>query len=245
MRARRAGIHDDKGAGAVGALGIAGGETGLAEQRRLLVAGDAGDRNAVGQPRTPRVWPSTPLLGRSGQDLSGHLEQRSSSRPRPGSRFISEVRAALETSVTCTSPPVSATAGSCRSCRRPAPRAFSARRGGHFLQQPAELAGAEVGIEHQPLRSAPAPRARLASARRQKSAVRRHCQTIALCTASPLRRSHSTAVSRWLVMPIAAISEGLHSLRAAGAQGLLTEAQIASASCSTQPGFGKCWGTRR
>ena len=39
-------------------------------------------------------------------------------------------------------------------------------------------------------------------------AVRRSCQTMAWWTGVPVPRSHSTAVSRWLVMPIAAISVG-------------------------------------
>ena len=38
------------------------------------------------------------------------------------------------------------------------------------------------------------------------SAVRRSCQTMARCTACPVARSHTTVVSRWLVMPIAAMS---------------------------------------
>ena len=37
-----AGVHEREAAGAVGVLGHAGAEAGLAEQRRLLVAGDAG-----------------------------------------------------------------------------------------------------------------------------------------------------------------------------------------------------------
>ncbi len=41
---------------------------------------------------------------------------------------------------------------------------------------------------------------------RTSGAVRVSCQTIALCSGWPLSRSHSTAVSRWLVMPIAATS---------------------------------------
>ena len=40
----------------------------------------------------------------------------------------------------------------------------------------------------------------------QMSAVRRSCQTMARCTACPVARSHTTVVSRWLVMPIAAMS---------------------------------------
>ncbi len=41
---------------------------------------------------------------------------------------------------------------------------------------------------------------------RTSAAVRVSCQTIALCTGSPVARSHTTVVSRWLVMPIAATS---------------------------------------
>ncbi len=43
----------------------------------------------------------------------------------------------------------------------------------------------------------------------QMSAVRRSCQTMARCTAVPVARSHTTVVSRWLVMPIAAMSLAL------------------------------------
>ena len=42
--------------------------------------------------------------------------------------------------------------------------------------------------------------------RRHSSAVRRSCQTMARWTAVPVPRSHRTVVSRWLVMPMAAIS---------------------------------------
>ena len=38
------------------------------------------------------------------------------------------------------------------------------------------------------------------------SAVRRSCQTMARCTALPVARSQTTVVSRWLVMPMAAMS---------------------------------------
>ena len=38
------------------------------------------------------------------------------------------------------------------------------------------------------------------------SAVRRHCHTMALYTGLPVSRSHTTVVSRWLVMPMAAMS---------------------------------------
>ena len=44
------------------------------------------------------------------------------------------------------------------------------------------------------------------SSSRQRSAVRRSCQTIARATARPLARSQSSVVSRWLVIPIASRS---------------------------------------
>ena len=53
-----------------------------------------------------------------------------------------------------------------------------------------------------------------AFSRSQKSAVRRSCQTMALWTGSPVSRSHTMVVSRWLVMPMAATSRGFN-LRAA------------------------------
>ena len=65
------------------------------------------------------------------------------------------------------------------------------------------------------------------------------CQTIALCTGSPVFRSQTRVVSRWLVMPTAARSEAerLALLRAPWMTSWL-RSQISLASCSTQPGFG-------
>ena len=51
----RAGVHEHERAGAVGALGVARVEARLAEERGLLVAGDARDRDAVGQARQRRA----------------------------------------------------------------------------------------------------------------------------------------------------------------------------------------------
>ena len=45
------------------------------------------------------------------------------------------------------------------------------------------------------------------SSSRQMSAVRRHCQTMALYTGRPVALSQRMVVSRWLVMPMAAIWE--------------------------------------
>ena len=70
----------------------------------------------------------------------------------------------------------------------------------------------------------------------QRAAVRRSCQTIARWSGSPVRRLKATTVSRWLVMPIAAIG----SLICAHTDCMVarTACQISSASCSTQPGCG-------
>ncbi len=77
----------------------------------------------------------------------------------------------------------------------------------------------------------------------QISAVRRSCQTMARCTAWPVARSHTTVVSRWLVMPIAAMSLGVTpAFFSASRQVAIVEAQMSSGSCSTQPDAGKCCG---
>ena len=74
------------------------------------------------------------------------------------------------------------------------------------------------------------------------SAVRRSCQTMALASGTPVARSHSSVVSRWLVMPTAAMSRP--AMRAFAITACSTpdcDAQISIGSCSTQPGLGKIW----
>ena len=87
--------------------------------------------------------------------------------------------------------------------------------------------------------------ARAAGARRprsssQRAAVRRSCHTMARCSGRPVRRSQATTVSRWLVMPMAATGSSQAAPRPRAASPA-TASQISSASCSTQPGRGKCW----
>ena len=71
------------------------------------------------------------------------------------------------------------------------------------------------------------------------SEVRRHCHTMALYTGSPVFLSHKTVVSRWLVMPMAAICSAptpamaMHSVATDS-----WEDQISLGLCSTQPGLG-------
>jgi hypothetical protein len=69
--------------------------------------------------------------------------------------------------------------------------------------------------------------------------VRVSCQTIAFITGSPVLRSHTTVVSRWLVMPSAAMSPSLApALSTASSTTFCDLAQISCGSCSTHPGLG-------
>ena len=72
-----------------------------------------------------------------------------------------------------------------------------------------------------------------------RSAVRRHCQTMALQTGFPVAASQTRVVSRWLVMPIAAISPGRASAFCMASMVTpIWVAQMSMGSCSTQPGWG-------
>ena len=73
----------------------------------------------------------------------------------------------------------------------------------------------------------------------QRSAVRRHCQTIALYTGRPVARSQTIVVSRWLVMPIAFTSSGWMPFSAnSSCSTPKDDAHSSIASSSTQPGSG-------
>ena len=63
---------------------------------------------------------------------------------------------------------------------------------------------------------------------------------------SPVLRSQTQTVSRWLLIPTACSSPGLSpaSAIASPATAFVTS-QISFASCSTQPGLGKCWPNSR
>ncbi len=108
-------------------------------------------------------------------------------------------------------------------------------------EQPLELGGREVRVEHEAGAVADqvaGGRHRVSSS--QRSAVRRSCQTMARWRGSPVRRSQTTMVSRWSVMPMAAT--GSSSVATSSASVAVTAAQISAASCSTQPGPGEVLG---
>ena len=76
----------------------------------------------------------------------------------------------------------------------------------------------------------------------QNSDVRLSCHTMALYTGSPVSASHTMVVSRWLVIPIAAMLSPLISMEVMASA--MTEAcddQISIGLCSTQPGLGNIW----
>ena len=78
----------------------------------------------------------------------------------------------------------------------------------------------------------------------QRWAVRRSCQTMALWMGLPVLRSHTTVVSRWLVMPMPASAlASSFALTSASRQTSTVADQISSGSCSTQPGLGKICGS--
>ena len=73
----------------------------------------------------------------------------------------------------------------------------------------------------------------------QMSAVRRSCQTMALWMGWPVWRFHTTVVSRWLVMPMAATSRACRPAVASTSRAVASWVSHSSfGSCSTPPGRG-------
>ena len=171
-----------------------------------------------------------------------HAEQRAQSR-RPSAALpmsSSSVRDALVTSVACTlaagqAPQQEAVDRAERQLALLGARA----RAGDVIEQPGDLRRGEIRIEHQAgARWISAARGPAVAASAQTSAVRRSCQTMALWIGRPVARSHTTVVSRWLVMPIAAtLRASTPACAMASRQTVATVVvQISSGSCSTCPG---------
>ena len=198
-------------------------------------------------------WPCRrprPTTGSPAASRAGCRRTPAARRPSPGcARSISMVRLALVTSVTCT-PPSGRRSGS-RSARSPwcrtAPRRARprSRRPGVVVEQPAQPRARRSSVASGRPRalagSASAPAAR--PARRRASSVRVSCQTIGVAdrhAGVPVPEHRRLALVgdaergdlRRRSMPACA-----QRLRARAAR---TLRQISTASCSTQPGFGKC-----
>ena len=143
------------------------------------------------------------------------------------------VREAFVTSVTCAAPPVSfqtSQLSTVPKASRSVETSVRARSHSSFVAE-------KYGSGTRPVRS----RMRSAGSARQRSAVRRSCQTMARPTGLPVARSQRTVVSRWFVIPIAARSPArTPAVRSASAAAPSTLCQSSSGSCSTHPGRGKC-----
>ncbi len=163
-----------------------------------------------------------------------------SSSHSPVRRLQRRVREALVTSVACTRRPVSCQSSHVSTVpKRSLPASACARAPGVFSRIQRSFVAEKYGSRRRPVFSATSGSrpSRLSCA--QKSAVRRSCHTIALHTGRPVSRSHTRVVSRWLVMPTAAMSpeERLARAMASAAVELWLD-QISIGSCSTQPGCG-------
>ena len=107
-----------------------------------------------------------------------------------------------------------------------------------FRSQP-NFVPLKYGSSTKPVRSRTIGRWPASARSRHRSAVRRSCHTIARPWGLPVERSHATTVSRWFVIPMAATFDG--STRSRTSMSVpRTASQISAASCSTQPGCGKC-----
>ena len=159
--------------------------------------------------------------------------RRRSSSHAPLARSRSIVREALVTSVACAAPPVRFQAiqeSTVPKARRSWEMSTRSRIHSSFEAE-------KYGSQTRPVLS----RTSSAGSRAQRSAVRRSCQTIARCTGRPVARSHTTAVSRWFVIPIAERSPApIPAAARAAAAVSSTLAHSSSGSCSTHPGCGKC-----
>src|SRR5215207_4457348 len=159
------------------------------------------------------------------------------------SRSISSVRLALVTSVTCR-PPSLPPVRFHRTQVSVVPNAsspFSARsRAPSTLSSSQVILGPEKYVDRgRPVTSRSRSTPSSPASSRTSAPVRVSCQTIALWIGSPVSRSHTTVVSRWLVMPMASTSPASASESAiAPPITWRVRRQISSASCSTHPARG-------
>src|SRR5215204_72508 len=192
-------------------------------------------------PPNSDVSPYTWALGHgSGSDLSPTPSSSQSSGSQRRARMSNNrVREAFERSVACS--PVSLNTSHESIVPNAASGGTPPSRISHSIFVPEKYGSSTSPVRSRKSGSRPAS---LSSS--QRRAVRRSCQTIARCSGSPLSRSQATTVSRWFVIPMPASERP--SIPAESSASLATErvtSQISLASCSTQPGRGKCWRNSR
>ena len=200
-------VEQHEAAGAVRVLGHAGLDAGLAEQRRLLVAGDTADRDArPGTPQRADVTPNRPLDGTtSGSAGHRHVRAGRTARRPTSSRPMSNsiVRLALVASVANTlaagevpdHPGVDGAEGEV--VGRPAtPPSVSSH---------SNLVPLKYGSSTRPVRSAHEVEV---AGGRELVAAGGGAPVLPDDgrgrSGRPVERSQATTVSRWLVIPIAA-----------------------------------------
>ena len=139
------------------------------------------------------------------------------------------VREALLTSVTCCAPPVSFQISQVSMVPKASsrPRRASRAPGTWSSSQRILLAEKYASMSRPVFCWMSRGRRRRAFSCSQNSAVRRSCQTIAWWIGSPVSRSQTTVVSRWLVMPMAAMSRASSPARLSASTATpICEAQI-------------------
>ncbi len=149
-RAPVAHVHQHEAAGAVGVLGHPGGETGLSEQGRLLVAGDPADRDPGSQSRRPEGCGAEPPARRTdlGQGRHRHPQQLGQlSRPAQVLQ-IEQHRAGGVRRLGGVHRPAGEVPQHPAVDR--AQRQVGVGRHPALVQQPPELGAREVRVEHEP-----------------------------------------------------------------------------------------------
>ena len=218
-------------------------EAGLTEQRRLLVAGDAGDRHACAAERLRRSSPRrAPTRRGSRQRALGHAEQLAAAR-RP-SRARGCRRASCATrwtrSVACAAGELEDEPGVDRA--EPHAVAARSRRPSTFSSSHSIFVAEKYGSSTRPVRSRTSPRGPPRAARRSAPRCGGPARRSRGAAARRCARSQATTVSRWFVMPIAARSRGVD---AGGGERLAARPRASPPRSRRRrarpsPGCGKC-----
>ena len=150
------------------------------------------------------------------------------------------VRDALLVSVACTRPPVSFQSSQLSTVPKArSPASARARAPGVWSSSHCSLVAEKYASSTKPVLRCSVRAWPRDLSWSQAGAVRRSCHTMAGATGSPVRRSQSTVVSRWLVMPTAANWLACRSARCSAKRATASCVdQISKGSCSTQPAWG-------
>ena len=241
---RGADVLQQEAAGAVGVLRHPGAAAHLAEQRRLLIAGDAGDRHArdAERGRRPRRSARSTRAPRAAS-LRGTPNRSSSSSSHCSAWMLNSiVREALVTSVTCSRPLVSFQISQVSIVPKASrPASARARAPGTLSRIQRILLAEKYASMSSPVFRWISGAAPSAFSRSQKSAVRRSCQTMALWIGSPVSRSQT--IGRLALVGDAdggdVAAAAMPARPSASTATPICDAQISCGSCSTQPARGK------